>query len=93
MSSLELCRIFERFAYFVVRPDPHVPLVVFSLFIKKVTNSIYMYDIKATLFLCSVFMFLLCKLVSTYVVDERFTCTGEFQALLFFFSDLPKAEY
>jgi len=30
-----------------------------------------MYDIKATLFLCSVFMFLLCELISTYVVGEH----------------------
>jgi len=52
-----------------------------------------MYDIKATLLLYSVFMFVLCTLISTYVVDERFTCTGEFQALLLFFKDLPKAEY
>jgi len=52
-----------------------------------------MYDIKATLFLFSVFVFLLCKLLSTYVVEERFTCIGELQALLLPPPDLPKAEY
>ena len=48
-----------------------------------------MYDIKATLFLCSVFMFLLCKLISTYVVGEHEWISGPPA----FLSDLPKAEY